>query len=83
MEQVSKWMDNSDIMSFANRQQGLNVDRVKLLKDVAHGLEFLHHHDVIHGDIRPVCSREYLRVYVLTAGVGECFGDCSWNGLRN
>ncbi|KAG6809136.1 hypothetical protein H0H92_001438 [Tricholoma furcatifolium] len=47
---VAPWMENGDISRFLKHNPGSN--RVLLSIDVAHGLEFLHKNDIIHGDLK-------------------------------
>jgi len=47
---VSEWMDNGDITSFVMGHG--DVNRVQLLIDVAHGLEYLHGLNFVHGDLK-------------------------------
>ncbi|KZS88242.1 kinase-like protein [Sistotremastrum niveocremeum HHB9708] len=47
---VSPWMKNGTATSFvASRPE---ADRLKLLVQVLEGLSFLHHHNVVHGDLK-------------------------------
>ncbi|KAF9647772.1 kinase-like protein [Thelephora ganbajun] len=49
---VSKWMNNGNINSFV-RNRG-DVNRAQLLVDVAHGLQYLHRLNFVHGDLKGV-----------------------------
>ncbi|KAF8589933.1 kinase-like protein [Ramaria rubella] len=46
---ISKWMDR-DVLTYLAREPDL--DRLKILNEIAHGVEFLHKHGVVHGDLR-------------------------------
>ena len=67
---MSEWMDNGDITSFVKRNEDVNraqlvsyhvhvyggwCDRFPKLVDVAHGLEYLHDLNFVHGDLKGVC----------------------------
>ncbi|KAF8502442.1 ras guanine nucleotide exchange factor domain-containing protein [Gautieria morchelliformis] len=47
---VSPWMEHRDAIKYVENNP--NADRLKLLREVATGLEFLHNHGVVHGDLR-------------------------------
>ncbi|PCH44518.1 kinase-like protein, partial [Wolfiporia cocos MD-104 SS10] len=47
---VSTWMEHGTIMTFLKRDPYAN--RVKLLSDVAKGLQYLHLQGILHGDIK-------------------------------
>ncbi|TDL23370.1 kinase-like protein [Rickenella mellea] len=47
---VSPWMENQDAMTYLKAQPHIN--RLKLLTEVASGLEYLHLLDIVHGDLR-------------------------------
>ncbi|KIM42498.1 hypothetical protein M413DRAFT_444900, partial [Hebeloma cylindrosporum] len=47
---VSPWMDNGTSDTFITRRPDL--DRLKILIEVASGLEYLHSKNLVHGDIR-------------------------------
>lgn len=47
---VSPWMDHGTAISYVNKYP--QVDRLKLLTEVAHGLEYLHDEGIVHGDLR-------------------------------
>ncbi|KAG1853472.1 kinase-like domain-containing protein [Suillus subalutaceus] len=50
---VSPWMPNGTLNSYLNRvHETLSMmDRLRLLKQITEGLQYLHNHDVIHGDL--------------------------------
>ncbi|PPQ89078.1 hypothetical protein CVT25_006450 [Psilocybe cyanescens] len=50
MYTVSPWMDNGTATIYVKKFP--EVDRLKILTDVASGLEYLHNKGVIHGDLR-------------------------------
>ncbi|KAG9127216.1 hypothetical protein FRC07_000134, partial [Ceratobasidium sp. 392] len=47
---VSPWMDNGNLKSFVERNA--DADRYQLCTQVAQGLAYLHHSNIIHGDIK-------------------------------
>ncbi|KAF9447258.1 kinase-like protein [Macrolepiota fuliginosa MF-IS2] len=47
---VSPWMNNSDLGTYLKRNPA--VLRTPFIHDIANGLEYLHHEDVIHGDMK-------------------------------
>ncbi|KAG6808944.1 hypothetical protein H0H92_002288 [Tricholoma furcatifolium] len=47
---VSPWMEHGNVNDFLTNSKDSN--RVILTYDVAKGLEFLHQHDIIHGDLK-------------------------------
>lgn len=68
-ELVSEWMDNGNINKFVKKHREVNRvqlvsyrdcvyedwhDRLPKLVDVAHGLEYLHSLNVVHGDLKGV-----------------------------
>ncbi|KAG1867241.1 kinase-like domain-containing protein, partial [Suillus subalutaceus] len=50
---VSPWMPNGTLNSYLNRaHETLSMmDRLRLLKQITEGLQYLHDNDVIHGDL--------------------------------
>lgn len=50
---VSPWMPNGTLDSYLNNvHETLSMmDRLRLLKQITEGLQYLHDHDVIHGDL--------------------------------
>ncbi|TDL18573.1 kinase-like protein, partial [Rickenella mellea] len=63
---VSPWMDNGDAIAYFTRHP--HADRLKILTEVASGLEYLHRHDVVHGDLRAA------NVLISTSG-SACISD--------
>ncbi|KAF8169206.1 kinase-like domain-containing protein, partial [Mycena galopus ATCC 62051] len=47
---VSPWMDHGVVMNYLKTYGHANVD--KLLYEIAQGLEYLHSHNIVHGDLR-------------------------------
>ncbi|EIN03641.1 kinase-like protein [Punctularia strigosozonata HHB-11173 SS5] len=47
---VSAWMDHGDVMTYISRYP--SADRRQLVLDMAHGLEYMHKGNLIHGDIK-------------------------------
>ncbi|KAF8169200.1 kinase-like domain-containing protein [Mycena galopus ATCC 62051] len=47
---VSHWMDHGTVMNYLKTYGHANVD--KLLYEIAQGLEYLHSHNIVHGDLR-------------------------------
>ncbi|CCM05082.1 uncharacterized protein FIBRA_07289 [Fibroporia radiculosa] len=47
---VSVWMANGNIKEYLKKNPGEN--RIRLLLDVAKGLQYLHSRDVVHGDLK-------------------------------
>ncbi|KAJ6476320.1 kinase-like domain-containing protein, partial [Mycena sanguinolenta] len=47
---VSPWMEHGTVISYLKTHGHANVD--KLLYEVAQGLEYLHSHNLVHGDLR-------------------------------
>ncbi|KAG1811848.1 kinase-like domain-containing protein [Suillus subaureus] len=49
---VSPWMPNGTLNSYLNTHETLSMmDRLRLLKQIAEGLQYLHDKDVIHSDL--------------------------------
>ncbi|KAF8317506.1 kinase-like domain-containing protein [Cantharellus anzutake] len=48
---VSNWCDGGNVRGFLERHP--NADRRALIYGIAHGVEYLHSEDVVHGDITP------------------------------
>ncbi|KAF8145106.1 kinase-like domain-containing protein [Mycena galopus ATCC 62051] len=49
---VSPWMENGNVMEFLRNQA--NINRLSLILDVALGLEYLSHRNVVHGDLKAI-----------------------------
>ncbi|KAF8174635.1 WD40-repeat-containing domain protein [Mycena galopus ATCC 62051] len=47
---VSPWMEHGTVIEYLKTHGHANVD--KLLYEIAQGLEYLHSHNIIHGDLR-------------------------------
>ncbi|KAJ3568705.1 hypothetical protein NP233_g5540 [Leucocoprinus birnbaumii] len=47
---VSPWLENQGLREYLQTRS--DVPRLPLLSDVAEGLDYLHQHEIIHGDIR-------------------------------
>ncbi|KDQ60410.1 hypothetical protein JAAARDRAFT_56313 [Jaapia argillacea MUCL 33604] len=48
---VSPWMNNGNINAYlSSRPHPINL--IRLMLDVAHGLDYLHSHGIIHGDLK-------------------------------
>ncbi|KAF8174708.1 kinase-like domain-containing protein [Mycena galopus ATCC 62051] len=47
---VSPWMEHGTVMNYLKIHGYVNVD--KLLYEIAQGLEYLHHSNIVHGDLR-------------------------------
>ncbi|KAF8995845.1 kinase-like domain-containing protein [Cyathus striatus] len=47
---VSPWMNHGNIVDFLSRNS--RADRVKLMFEVAKGMEYLHANNVVHGDLK-------------------------------
>jgi len=60
---VNQWMSNGDIRGHMRRNSG--ADRMRLLAEVASGMEFLHCSGIVHGDL---CAKN-----VLINGEGRAF----------
>lgn len=48
---VSIWMENSDALKYINSTVEV-IDRLRILRDVSSGMEYLHFRKVVHGDLR-------------------------------
>lgn len=48
---VSIWMENSDALKYINSTAEV-IDRLRILRDVSSGMEYLHFRRVVHGDLR-------------------------------
>ncbi|KAJ7712499.1 kinase-like domain-containing protein [Mycena metata] len=51
---VSPWMEHGTVLNYLNDHGRGDVD--KLLYEIAQGLEYLHSHDIVHGDLRGASS---------------------------
>ncbi|KAK7063386.1 kinase domain-containing protein [Favolaschia claudopus] len=49
---ISPWMDNGNILTFIRRDSPDTDKRLSLILDVALGLQYLHAHGTIHGDLK-------------------------------
>ncbi|KAF9262809.1 kinase-like protein [Marasmius fiardii PR-910] len=49
---VSPWMENGDIVTFLGKRT--NHDRLRSIREIAAGLEYLHSHSpiIVHGDVK-------------------------------
>lgn len=52
-------MENRDAITYVSNYS--QVDRLKLCSEVASGMEYLHLHKVVHGDLRGVCFQNDVR----------------------
>ncbi|KAF9651283.1 kinase-like protein [Thelephora ganbajun] len=50
LSMVLQWMSNGDIRHYVRRH--LEADRLQLMLDICHGLQVLHTHNVVHGDLK-------------------------------
>ena len=50
---VSVWMENHDALRYINSTVEI-IDRLRILRDVSSGMEYLHFRKVVHGDLRAV-----------------------------
>ncbi|KAF8317502.1 kinase-like domain-containing protein [Cantharellus anzutake] len=48
---VSDWCDEGDVTTFLKRSP--HADREALVCGIAHGLEYLHSEEIVHGDMKP------------------------------
>ncbi|KAJ7718711.1 kinase-like domain-containing protein [Mycena metata] len=51
---VSPWMANGNIMQYLSNESPNIVRRLSLILDVAHGLQYLHEKNVVHGDLKAI-----------------------------
>lgn len=51
-KQVTPWMINRNCIRYLSSNPGAN--RVRLLNQIAFGIEYLHNQEIIHGDLRAV-----------------------------
>ncbi|KAH9001757.1 hypothetical protein EDB92DRAFT_1812453 [Lactarius akahatsu] len=65
---VSPWMENGNIRDYVRGNP--DADRMRLLGEVASGMEFLHENGIVHGDL---CGKN-----VLISGDGKAF-ICGFN----
>ncbi|KAH9029102.1 hypothetical protein EDB85DRAFT_1555024 [Lactarius pseudohatsudake] len=65
---VSPWMENGNIRDYV--RDNPDADRMRLLSEVASGMEFLHENGIVHGDL---CGKN-----VLISGDGKAF-ICGFN----
>ncbi|KAI9433952.1 kinase-like domain-containing protein [Lactarius indigo] len=65
---VSPWMENGNIRDYVRSNP--DADRMRLLSEVASGMEFLHENGIVHGDL---CGKN-----VLISGDGKAF-ICGFN----
>ncbi|KAH9171465.1 kinase-like domain-containing protein, partial [Lactarius sanguifluus] len=65
---VSPWMENGNIRDYVRGNP--DADRMRLLSEVASGMEFLHENGIVHGDL---CGKN-----VLISGDGKAF-ICGFN----
>ncbi|KAF8921531.1 kinase-like domain-containing protein [Mucidula mucida] len=74
---VSPWMDNGTAISFVHKSP--DVDRLRLLTEIAEGLEYLHGHKIIHGDLRGanVLISRNATARLSDFGLSKFFEDCA------
>ncbi|KAF9050727.1 hypothetical protein BDZ89DRAFT_1098758 [Hymenopellis radicata] len=74
---VSPWMDNGTAISFVLKSP--NVDRLRLLAEIAEGLAYLHEHKIIHGDLRGanVLISRNETAQLSDFGLSKFFEDCA------
>ncbi|KAG5645836.1 hypothetical protein DXG03_005177 [Asterophora parasitica] len=73
---VSPWMDNGTAISYV--QAHPTVDRLRILSEVASGLEYLHLNGIVHGDLRGaniLISRDGVAV-LSDFGLSKFLEDC-------
>ncbi|KAJ7585973.1 kinase-like domain-containing protein, partial [Mycena floridula] len=49
---VSPWMDHGNIQQFLSRGNEERINRCSLILDIGCGLEYLHKHSIVHGDLK-------------------------------
>lgn len=51
---ILEWINQGDLLGFLIRKNVLSNDEIKLiLRDIAHGLEYLHNKNYLHRDLKP------------------------------
>ncbi|KAG8919795.1 hypothetical protein FRC01_001105 [Tulasnella sp. 417] len=48
---ISGWMKYGDVMNYLKEFSGQKVDKLKLIHEIAIGLEFIHNRDILHGNL--------------------------------
>lgn len=69
---VMRLEENGSLRSFLNAQQGVSLTRARELTiDIILGLEFLHHQNIVHGDLKPdnILLDSNLRAHVADFGL--------------
>ncbi|KAG6832085.1 hypothetical protein H0H87_002913 [Tephrocybe sp. NHM501043] len=56
---VSPWMEHGNVTQYLQMNQ--HADRVLLISDISHGLQYLHEHAIIHGDLKGVLTTTFFR----------------------
>ncbi|EIN08799.1 kinase-like protein [Punctularia strigosozonata HHB-11173 SS5] len=51
---VTPWMDNGHMLRYIDHRQPSLDELLQLLTDICHGLQYLHDHTFLHGDLRAV-----------------------------
>ncbi|KAJ7063859.1 kinase-like domain-containing protein [Mycena amicta] len=51
---VSPWMENGNIAAYLEKSQVSVSQRLSFMLDIAHGLQYLHGNQIVHGDLKAV-----------------------------
>lgn len=61
-------MRNGNILTYLRTENGSQADRIALVHQMAQGMEYLHLHDIMHGDFK--VSSDHLTRPLINRSIG-------------
>ncbi|KAJ8077740.1 hypothetical protein PM082_002173 [Marasmius tenuissimus] len=71
---VSPWMQRGNLVQFLKSTPGEHVDHLSLASGVASGIAYLHHANIVHGDLKGV-------KILITPDLKPCIGGFEWTQI--